>query len=447
MIKEQILQKCDKAAFFAICALIYFLPISIALVELFVGIPVLFFCIKRIVEFLSRIKNTGSCGEKAYPSGKFIYCIKVFAPVKNFLNKPVAAYVFFCFLSIFISFYPQLSTRAFFGKIFERAFLFFIFVECVNSEKRIKIFLTVFFISVTLICINGLSQCFNFTGFIRGFSLVEDRICSSLKHPNDFATYLILPIFMLLSFLQCGKLCGKKDDSGPIIRQQLIRAGVLILFGLTVFCFGLTFSRGAWLGVFFAFLFLCVCKVCKFRMFLFAIPIFLLIFSPVMLTVRNVSFFSDNAQESVFEKKFSIPGMGRAGFWKEAMLSISQHPILGTGLNTYSAEASKRDNWSGYYVHNCYLQMAAEIGIAGLLSFLWMLIVLFRKACKGLKSVKDRFLFSVLAGSLAGLFGFLVHSFFDTGFYSLQLNTYFWIMLGLIVSVLQINSTSRFMSG
>ena len=137
MLKETMIRRCDKTAFVSICALIYFLPISIALVEWFVALPVLCFCIKKLIEVVFRIYEAG---KNKVRKDKIRYCLKGFLPVNNFLAASVMAYAVVCFLSIFVSSYPQLSTRAFFGKILERVFLFFVFVESVNTEKRIKRF-------------------------------------------------------------------------------------------------------------------------------------------------------------------------------------------------------------------------------------------------------------------------------------------------------------------
>jgi spore maturation protein SpmA len=44
----------------------------------------------------------------------------------------------------------------------------------------------------------------------------------------------------------------------------------------------------------------------------------------------------------------------------------------------------------------------------------------------------------VLIGTLAGFFAYLVQSFFDTTFYSVQLSMLLWIMMALAVAVQKI---------
>ena len=121
-------------------------------------------------------------------------------------------------------------------------------------------------------------------------------------------------------------------------------------------------------------------------------------------------------------------GMGRIGFWVEAAEFIKKYPLTGSGLNTYS----KLENM---YAHNCYLQMAAEIGIPGLLAFLVMIGVVFLRALRSLAELKDPYWETILAALLSGLAAFLIQSFFDTTLYSVQLGALFWVMVGLIGAV------------
>ena len=79
--------------------------------------------------------------------------------------------------------------------------------------------------------------------------------------------------------------------------------------------------------------------------------------------------------------------------------------------------------------------MAVEIGIVGLLSFLWIVLTIFRKSLKVLNTMRDHFLRFLLLGVLAGYGGFLVHSFFDTNFYSVQLASLMWLLMGLIIAI------------
>lgn len=135
--------------------------------------------------------------------------------------------------------------------------------------------------------------------------------------------------------------------------------------------------------------------------------------------------------------------MGRYNFWKEALLIIKDYPLFGAALNTYSEVAPRyRINWGGY-PHNCYLHMAAETGLAGLASFLWLLFVFLWRSWSRILKVQDRFLLSLAMGGLTGLSGFLVQSFFDTNLYSVQLNTLFWFVMGMVIVSIRVGEAGR----
>jgi len=137
-------------------------------------------------------------------------------------------------------------------------------------------------------------------------------------------------------------------------------------------------------------------------------------------------------------------GSGRINFWKKAVSIIRESPVFGTGLNTYSRILKRDpDKATWWYAHNCYLQMTAETGLIGLASFLWMLFVLFRHGFNGCHQIKDLWPLTFLQGTIAGLSGFLVQSFFDNTFYTVQLGILMWFFIGLLVAVTRLNETTR----
>jgi hypothetical protein len=64
-----------------------------------------------------------------------------------------------------------------------------------------------------------------------------------------------------------------------------------------------------------------------------------------------------------------------------------------------------------------------------------MLIALFWCSFRALRQIKIQSQKILLTGCLTGLTAFLIHSFFDTSFYSVQLGGLLWTGLGLVVAV------------
>ncbi len=436
MNRDKILKRFDQIMVFSMCALIYFLPISTALIESWIGVAVFVLFIKRLFVFNFDLKDVAS-GQGGVPlsqRGKLF--LKIFQPKPNFLNKSLGIYIFINFIVLFFSQYPAVSVKAFICKLIQGWGVYFVFLECMDTPKRLKAFLITFFASVLLVTVNGLVQYFNGRGFTRGFLLMAGRVSSSFKHSNDFAAYLIVTTLLLFNIVKEGA------------KSMKARMSCFLLFLLSMICLGLTYSRGAWLGFFTALLFVACYQKKKWYLPLAICIIFLMVFAPMMMKSRDVFFVQDNVEQSKLEGNTPIVwgdkvrnilkglgGSGRNKFWQEAMTVIRVSPVWGTGLNTYSLTAPQYGkDWSSYYVHNCYLQMIAEIGLVGLGGFLWVIISLYGMSFKFLDRIKSKFGRSVIVGSLTGLLAFLIHGAFDTNFYAIQLTTLMWLIMGLIVA-------------
>ncbi len=119
---------------------------------------------------------------------------------------------------------------------------------------------------------------------------------------------------------------------------------------------------------------------------------------------------------------------------------IKQHPVIGVGVNTYVLNYQKyklHDTTPGtantaWYAHNSYLQMAAEIGITGLLMFLYLLFKLFNGWRKFYIKADDNFLKITSLGILMGIFAFLIHGLTETNLYYPKIAILFWFQVGLL---------------
>jgi len=110
------------------------------------------------------------------------------------------------------------------------------------------------------------------------------------------------------------------------------------------------------------------------------------------------------------------PTTGRAHFWNVTLDVIKNHPILGSGLGSFSVIYTRYDSGNGRYrleqAHNDYLQTLADGGIVGGLLGLSFLIILFGRGFAR-RNTDDKFRRVVATGALAGCFAVLVHSAFD----------------------------------
>ena len=106
--------------------------------------------------------------------------------------------------------------------------------------------------------------------------------------------------------------------------------------------------------------------------------------------------------------------------WKAGLLMIRQHPLLGVGLSNFKplvAAYEPEDEKVISLAHNTYIEVAAELGIPGLLAFLGVLVASYRSLEKSRRralTLQAKQLSSVILGLQAGLISFLVSAFFIT---------------------------------
>jgi len=104
--------------------------------------------------------------------------------------------------------------------------------------------------------------------------------------------------------------------------------------------------------------------------------------------------------------------------WQSALAQARDHPLLGTGAGTFEL-VYPRYAIAGFtrMAHQSYLQLAAEMGLPGLLAFLWLAAAFalgLRRAWRGWKPPPVRL---VLAACAAGICGLFLHSLIDYGWY------------------------------
>ncbi len=426
---ETINRRCDKVMAFAFYAMIFFLPMSPAMMESLFGVAFFSYIIKRSCRFVVRVKDDA----KSTNIKSIVYLYNAFResfrPVASYLNTPIGFYTLIAFLSLVISYYFHLSFKGFFCKLLQGTFTYFMFIECMNTKKRIMMFLKVLFASFALIVFNGLFQYVVRREFIMQHPITDGRVTSSFKHANDFSGYLLsfLPVALTLSLVRFKKMFGffNQQDNAKKKLSKWFYIGMLFIVVMATLNLGFTYSRSAWVAFAFSLIFLGLRNRKVLMIMVCVIILFTSFFANRMLKERT----SDVAGGGLFDDS------ERLIYWQEALLIIKDHPLLGSGLNTYSMVAPRyKIHWGGY-PHNCYLQTAAEMGILGLAAFLWILYRLFYHNLKNLSKVEDGPSYMLQFGLLAGMLGFLIHAFFDTDFYSVQLGTLLWLLMGVVVAV------------
>jgi len=225
--------------------------------------------------------------------------------------------------------------------------------------------------------------------------------------PHNFAFFVNLCLFAGLGYL---------FSRGKITSKIWIGAAVVLM----ILAIGISFSRGAYLGLlagglFFAGVFLKRSGVLgKAIVAAAAIFVLIFIFNSNIITQRLVSSF--NLKEGSNAERYKN--------WVQAADMIRDYPLGGVGLGNYARTVdSMAENRSSIYAHNLFLDIAAETGILNAIVFLCLVLFSVWRCIRNGSMLN--------LGLAAGLVAFSVHSIFDTALYSPQVLTMFLIIVAL----------------
>jgi len=207
---------------------------------------------------------------------------------------------------------------------------------------------------------------------------------------------------------------------------------LFLLAGLLV-----TYSRPSLLAVLVSLLLFGLIKKDKLILTFFAL---ILVVSPFILP-RS---FKDWAREMNYNPLRIMCNDDRIAVYRNTLNMIRSHPIIGVGSNTFMKNyKSFKENpeyrniiTSDYmYAHNNFLHMAAEIGLAGLGIFVWLLYKLFRSLIDIYKTTKDDYLKILVLSSVVSLAAFLVNGLTESSLYYSRVAVLFWYVAGLGLSL------------
>ncbi|GEM_PF-2007289 len=238
---------------------------------------------------------------------------------------------------------------------------------------------------------------------------------------HRFASYLIMILPILLSVI----LSRIKFEWKAIY-------GLIFVNGLVILIY--TFSRGGWVGFAVGISILFFLKLYK---PVDRIPRYLQLFLLLIIVVFIIFYFKEEIFLRITGEDYGS-AYSRIPMMQIAFEIIKANPILGIGLNNYTIVMSSYDTTGITYeyfqpVHNAYLQLAAEIGIGGLLFFLIFLVMLYRTGIQTLRQA-DEFHREHLIGIICGITALLVHQSMNNGNIDSEPFELFWIFVGLIAA-------------
>lgn len=261
------------------------------------------------------------------------------------------------------------------------------------------------------------------TAFSASYALYEyfvldvRRATALLSHTNRLATLLVF-----FGILAAGFLLTRRNRTSWL----LLPFGLLVLGGL-----GATMSRAGWVA---AAVGLGLLGLRGGKRYVVVFLVALLIFGVVISM--------DDTWSARFQSIYNVQtNQDRLTLWSAALNIFRDHPVVGAGPGSflYLGESYiAPDRYRQHATpHNVVLNIASDMGLAGLLAFLWLLgragqaaLYLWRRGG------------AFYVGLVAAVASIFVNDLFGQGFYTTQTGTVMWFGLGLLAAFYEMERAS-----
>ncbi len=252
---------------------------------------------------------------------------------------------------------------------------------------------------------------------------VRTRVYSIIGSPNVMGAFMVMTAPMLAGLAYYAKKLWAKC---------LLWGAVGIICLATLF----TFSRGAWFGLTVAVVIFSL-LVDRKLLLIAGIAILGVIFCVPEISNRITFLFTAD-----FAKANSTGGRGER--WHIGLQLWRQNRLFGFGLGRYGGAIAMQnkeiDDIVYYYMDNYYLKTLTEMGLIGLISYIWLLLRNLLWSCRSIFKTKRNKMSILSAGIVSGQLGVLAHSYFENIFEVPYMNAYFW---GLSAIVMYLGYTRR----
>ena len=256
---------------------------------------------------------------------------------------------------------------------------------------------------------------------------IPSRVTGTFQNPNVLAMFLLVASIFALYHLREAKTNGTR-----------LACALILLAHLTALT--LTFSRGAYIAIFFTLTALLVLRYAKrpgALLSALAVLPHLLFFVPDGVLERLLSVF--NVADSSIAYRLSIARSSIAMFRENLLFGI------GVGEETF------RDAFFAYaeegvvapHSHNLFLQIGCEAGIFALVCFLLLLLLRAREATKSVPLTRRSTVRLASVYSLAALFALILFGFSDDVFSTFPIFYLFFNVFGIGSAVLGIAKRER----
>ncbi|MFC1615281.1 O-antigen ligase family protein [Patescibacteria group bacterium] len=418
-------------------------------------------------------------------------------PVKWRFKLPIYLFIFFATLSVFISPNKQAALGIWKAYFIEPFLFVIVFVNIFQSHSgqrktETSILANPFLFITTALSIPALYISFfaiyqKITGFLvppEYWQAGYHRVTSFFSYPNAIGLLLAPMVILFLGIVCLSPSSQRRGLGGGVIRCITLRLYFTFVSILSILAIFFAQSEGAIIGLAGGLLVFCFLYNKKTRLAVVAILLLAVVVGGSVYvkygkqwdeTFNTTTFFElDDACDGVFPCKIyqkltfqDVSGTIRREMWNETFQMLKQKPIFGAGLAGYQ-NAMENYHTKDYveiylYPHNIILNFWSEIGLFGLLAFIWMVVMFFYNGTNSLSSPfykggqsasacrssrfepeaerrdegdssrkQSRIIKITLISSMSVL---LIHGLVDVPYFKNDLAILFWIIFGMMLLI------------
>jgi O-antigen ligase len=263
------------------------------------------------------------------------------------------------------------------------------------------------------------------------------RLSGTFVHSNALAFTSLIAVgslFLLVSLIKDKKI---------ILRWQLITVWLLIVLILT-------FTRSAWVGLAIVSGIWIIYYRRKLIVPGFVLVALLAVIYPAFSKTVNDSYGINLNQTSLIQRlqpEEDVSGSSvawRLRIWGETLPAVWRRPWLGYGPGSFPGIRRNlilyETDLAGLEAHNDYLRLAIEVGLIGLLAYVWLYINILRNLLK-LKNLKNK---KIIIGICALVIAIMVVSFSDNVLRDAPVEWMFWSLIGVTMASLKYEKLSNY---
>lgn len=270
-------------------------------------------------------------------------------------------------------------------------------------------------LSIGIILCFGIIQFFTGIGgnmTLGGYRFI--RVQSTIDNPNSYGGYLNILIFPL--FMMIGKITDKK-------KKILLYVGIILI----LINIAMTMSRNALLGLGIGMVIFIILYNVKAIIGFIAVAVALIAVPSVRARILDIFDVAQN--------------MSRVGIWKMAIDLSKEHFLTGIGNGNFPLYYPKlkpnyvelaEDYAEVYPTHNSYLKVQSELGIFGTITFMSMIVCIFYKIRKAVKTIDDEVIKAAIKGFNISFIVFLIMNCIDNLFFVPKIATLVYVIIAMI---------------